>query len=63
MKEQEIIPGTPVRYWNVIMQDGEKLDPVNTTVTHEAWKLPSGHLVCMVADVRGCVSVSHLEKL
>lgn len=63
MKEQEIIPGTPVRYWSVIMSDGYKEGSVDTTITSTPWKLGGHTWVCSVADVKGCVSIDHLEKL
>lgn len=63
MKEQEIILGTPVRYWSIIMADGTKLDPIDTTITSTVWHVGGGHPVCSVADVKGCVSIDHLEKL
>jgi len=63
MKEQEIIPGTQVRCWKIIMESGEKLDPVDTVIKTTPWKLPAGQLVCIVEGINGCVLVSHLEKL
>ena len=63
MKEQEIIPGTPVRYWSIIMADGTKLYPIDTTITSAVWHIGGGHPVCNVVNLKGCVSISHLEKL
>jgi len=63
IKEQEIIVGTPVRYWGVIMADGTKLDPVDTVITSEPWQLGGHAWVCKVEGIRGCVAISHLEKL
>jgi hypothetical protein len=63
MKEQEIIPGTPVRYWSVITPTGERYGPTDTTITSAVWYVGGGHPVCNVEGISGCVSISHLEKL
>ena len=63
MKEQEIIPGTPVRYWSVITPTGERYGPTDTTITSAVWHVGAGHPVCSVEGISGCVSISHLEKL
>ncbi len=63
MKEQEIIPGTPVRYWSVITPTGERYNPTDTTITSTVWHVGGGHPVCSVEGISGCVSISHLEKL
>jgi hypothetical protein len=63
MKEQEIIPGTPVRYWSVIDTVGNKYNPTDTTITSAVWHIGAGHPVCSVEGISGCVSISHLEKL
>jgi hypothetical protein len=63
MKEQEIIVGTPVRYWGVVLNSGEKMDSTDTTITSVPWQLGGHTWVCKVEGIRGCVAISHLEKL
>ncbi len=62
MKEHEIVIGTPVTYWAVIMDDGEKMYPKETVIESKHWTTASGNTICIVQGVSGGVCISHLEK-
>lgn len=61
MKKGEIKIGTPVTYWDVITDEGEKLFPLETEITSEPWELGHGETVCKVQGKSGGVSIKHLE--
>jgi len=63
MEKSEIKIGTPVIYWGIIKQNGEKFNPKDTTITSEPWELGHGELVCKVEDISGGVAITHLEKI
>ena len=62
MKIDEIIVGTPIVYWAIIKEDGRKFAPFESIIISKPWKLPSGEIVCNIANKSGCVAISHLTK-
>ena len=60
MKVEDLKIGTPVIYWSVIYDDGEKDFPIQTVVTSESWKV-GDELVCRIDGISGAVALSHLE--
>lgn len=62
MERSEIQVGTPVTYWKVMKDNGEKFDPVETTITSEPWELGHGEVVCALEGMSGGFSIRHLEK-
>jgi len=63
MNREEIKIGTPVIYWRVMKESGEKYDPIETEIESEAWNLGHGLPVCNVKGVSGGVSIKHLEAI
>lgn len=60
MKIEEIIIGTPITYYGVITDEGEKLYPVESEITTGP-RWVGTELVCEIKDVIGVVSIEHLE--
>lgn len=52
--------GTPVTYWSVIKESGERCFPFETQIASEPWQLGSGEMVCKVVGKSGGVSLKHL---
>lgn len=63
MTEEQIKIGTPVIYWGIIKENGERFEPLKTEITSEAWKLGHGELVCKVKGKSGGVSIKHLDTI
>jgi hypothetical protein len=63
MKSNQIKIGTPVIYWGVISEKGERSYPFKTTIESEPWELGGGETVCKVAGKRGGVSIKHLDEV
>ena len=63
MQKSEIKIGTPVIYWGIVKQNGERLNPLKTAIASEAWELGHGEVVCNVVGKSGGVAISHLEKI
>ena len=63
MNANQIIVGTPVIYWSVILENGNRILPKKTEITSEAWELGSGQVVCKVKGVSGGVAISHLDPI
>jgi hypothetical protein len=63
MKIEEIKVGTPVIYWGIITEKGERLHPLKTVITSEPWALGHGEVVCKVAGISGGVAISHLDTI
>jgi hypothetical protein len=42
MKNSEIKVGTPVIYWGIVKQNGERFNPLKTVIASEPWEL--GHV-------------------
>jgi len=60
MKVQEIKIGVPVTFYGVITKAGEKLNPVESTITSECWDV-CGSTVCEIDGIRGGIDITHLE--
>ena len=63
MKESEIKVGTPVIYWGILKQNGERLNPLKTVISSEPWELGHGEVVCKVVGKSGGVAISHLDTI
>ena len=63
MKLEDIKPGTPVIYWGVIKDSGQRFDPFKTVITSEPWQLGHGEVVCKIAGRSGGHSIRHLDKV
>lgn len=63
MKKSEIKIGTPVIYWGIIEDNGERFYPLKTTISSEPWELGHGDVVCKVEGKSGGVSISHLDPI
>jgi hypothetical protein len=63
MRKEDIIIGTPVIYWGIIKDNGERYDPKKTVIISEPWKLGHGQLVCKIKGISGGVDLEHLEPI
>jgi len=63
MQKSEIEVGTPVIYWGVVKQNGQRLNPLKTVIASEAWELGHGEVVCKVVGRSGGVAISHLDTI
>ncbi len=61
MNRQDATIGTPVIYWGVIKDNGEKFEPFRTTITSDVWELGHGEPVCKIAGRSGGFTLRHLE--
>lgn len=62
MEANEIKVGQRVVYYNIIKQDGTKIDPKIVYIDSEPWEV-CGQMVCKVVGIRGGVSIKHLDLL
>lgn len=62
MKLEEIKIGTPVIYWGIIKENGERHDPLKTEIISEAWEAGE-QIVCKVKGKSGGVSIKHLDPI
>lgn len=63
MKVSEIKIDTPVIFWGIVDENGQKFNPLKTVIVSEPWELGHGAIVCKVAGISGGVLISHLEKV
>lgn len=63
MKIEDIKVGTPVIYWGIVKQNGEKYDPLKTVIASEMWELGNLEKVCKVVGKSSGVAITHLEKI
>lgn len=63
MQKHEIKVGTPVIYWGVIKENGEKISPLKTVITSESWELGHGQTVCKIDGKSGGVCIKHLDLI
>lgn len=53
--------GTPIIYWGIINETGEKFYPTKTEITSEPWILGHGAVVCKVKGKSGGIMITHLD--
>lgn len=63
MQKSEIKVGTPVIYWGVIKENGQRFDPLKTVIRSESWELGHGQTVCKIAGKSGGVCIKHLDTI
>lgn len=63
MQKSEIKIGTPVIYWGIIKENGERFNPLKTEIVSEPWELGHGETVCKVVGKSGGVAISHLDTI
>lgn len=63
MQKSEIVVGTPVIYWGVIKENGERSGPLKTMISSDPWELGHGEIVCKVVGKSGGVAISHLDTI
>ena len=63
MKNSEIKVGTPVIYWGIVKQNGERFNPLKTVIASEPWELGHGEVVCKIVGKSGGVAISNLDAI
>lgn len=63
MQKSEIKVGTPVIYWGIVKQNGERFNPLKTVIASEPWELGHGEVVCKVVGKSVGVAISHLDTI
>lgn len=63
MQKSEIKVGTPVIYWGIVKQNGERFNPLKTVISSEPWDLGHGEVVCKLVGKSGSVAISHLDTI
>lgn len=62
MEANDIKVGQRVVYYNIIKEDGTKIDPKIVYIDSEPWEV-GGQMVCKIVGIRGGVSIKHLQLL
>ncbi len=62
MEKSDIKVGTPVIYWGIIDENGDRFDPLKTEIASEAWEV-CGEMVCKVKGKCCGVSIKHLDLI
>lgn len=63
MENEEIKIGTPVIYWSIIEENGERSNPYKTEIISPSWELGHGEIVCKIKGKSGAVSIKYLDKI